>query len=72
MSATVKVFEVCYHVADNHALSHGGACGDGSFTFRTRDERKANQFAETHAYYGKKSEVHVAMVPRKLASRWGV
>ncbi len=68
----IKVYEVTYHVADDHVQSHGGAFGDGSFTFRTRDEKKANNFAETHAYYGKKAEVRAIMAPRRLVSRWGV
>lgn len=71
-SATVRVFEVLYHVPDDHPSAHGGAAGDGSFIFRTRDEAEATRFASNQRYYGARVKVEAIDAPRKLAKRWGL
>jgi hypothetical protein len=35
-SAEVRVFEILYHVSDDHPSAHGGPAGDGSFVMRFR------------------------------------
>lgn len=69
---TIRVFEVIYHVEDDHPASHGGAAGDGSFIYRTKSERDANLFASGRTYYGKPAVAAPVDVPKRLARRWGV
>lgn len=68
----VTVYEVMFHVADDHPQAHGGNAGDGSFCFRTGSKRDADAFAKTHDYYGKPCEVHKSELPPRIANRYGV
>lgn len=65
--ATVKVYEVIYHLDDGH----GGAFGDGSHIKRFRARHQAEDFAKGRTYYGRPAKVDEDDVPRKLAQRWG-
>ncbi len=66
---TIKVYIVLYHDEKNH---YGGSMGDGSFTYRTRDKRLAEQFAVGRYYYGKPAKVMCDEVPQRIAERWGM
>ena len=71
--STVTVYEVLYAVSDSHPQAHGGAAGDGSFVYRTRNKLVAHAFAQRHRHpYGGKCEVSAVAAPRHLAARWGV
>lgn len=66
----VTVFSVMFH---SDSRPYAGACGDGSFIQRFRDELTAKDFAIGRHYYGKPAKVtREDDVPLKLAQRWGV
>lgn len=68
---TKIVFEVLYHVADDHPMAGGGPAADGSFVERFRKRADAERFAKAKTFYGKPSRVHEAEVSAALARRWG-
>lgn len=71
MSKGYTVFEVLYHVDDDHPMANGGPAGDGSFIARFRDEKKAESFASKHECYGQPCKVsRCDNVPQRLVSRW--
>ena len=71
MARVYTVFEVLYHVDDDHSMAHGGPAGDGSFIARFRDEERARSFAARHEYCGQPCKVsRCDNVPQRLVSRW--
>lgn len=62
----VRVYEVIY---DGEGP---GPAGDGTFIFRTRNKKVAEDFAREHTAWGRPTEATSAEVPAQLASRWGV
>ena len=62
----IKVWEVCYN------LGSDGRFGDGIETFRTRNERDAKAFAQGKTCYSAPAEAVMVMVPKRIASRWGL
>ena len=71
MAKSNTVFEVVYHVDDDHPMANGGPAGDGSFIARFHDESRAKVFAARNTYYGKPCDVsRCDNVPRRLIERW--
>ena len=71
MAKLYTVFEVLYHVDDNHPMAHGGPAGDGSFIARFHNEAKAKAFAAKHECYGQPAKVsRCDNVPKRLVDRW--
>ena len=69
---TVKVWEVSYHVPDDHSAAHGGSGGDGFFTRRFRRAADACAFAATVECYGRPAKAEAYTVSVETARRWGV
>ena len=76
--AGVKVYEILYDVHPNGEdcpFSQGcGAAGDCTVIHRTRSSRDAQAFAKANTVYGRPITlpVEASIVPRRLASRWGL
>ena len=72
MAKGITVYSVLYHVSDDHPAAGGGPAGDGSFIFRSRSRKAADEFAKGKDYYSGPAEVQVdENVPRRIAERWG-
>jgi len=60
------VYEVLYHVSDDHPQAYGGAFGDGSFIARFRSKSAAEKFAAVND-----AKVEECLnVPKRLIDRW--
>lgn len=62
----VQVYEVLYDTGTD------GRMGDGVETFRTRNQKDAQNFATGRTCYGKPATVEPAEVPENIARRWGL
>lgn len=71
MAKPITVYEVLWH-SDDPSQAYAGPAGDGSFTYRTREQADAVRFAAGKHYYGKDATVREESVPRRLAQRWGL
>jgi hypothetical protein len=63
---TAQVFEVLYDTGTD------GRMGDGFETFRARNAKDAQSFANGRTCYGKPATVEALQVPRRIAQRWGM
>jgi hypothetical protein len=63
---TVKVWEVIYDGKGS------GPSGDGTFIYRTRDQREAEAFAKQHTAWGRPTKAQMTEAPKHIAERWGI
>lgn len=62
----VKIWEVLYDGKGS------GPAGDGTYIYRTRNEKDALKFAKANTAYGSPAVAKSAVVPYRLAQRWGL
>ena len=63
---TVTVYEILFDGTGS------GAAGDGTHTYRTRDECEAREFAARNTCWGQPATVSSVNAPLRIARRWGV